>query len=39
VSAPILVTGRFVEERTARAAEAIRVYWESMRASPPRERK
>ena len=26
----ILVTGRSVEELTARAAEAIRVYWEHM---------
>jgi predicted RNase H-like HicB family nuclease len=28
----ILVTGRSVEELTDRAAEAIRVYWESTRA-------
>ena len=27
----ILVTGRSVEELTARARDAIRVYWESMR--------
>jgi len=27
----ILVTGRSIEELTARAAEAIRVYWEHMR--------
>ncbi len=27
----ILVTGRSMEELTARAAEAIRVYWENMR--------
>ena len=27
----ILVTGRSVEELTTRAAEAIRVYWESVR--------
>ena len=27
----ILVTGRSVEELTARAAEAIRIYWETMR--------
>jgi hypothetical protein len=28
----ILMTRRFVEEPTTRAAEAIRLYWESMRA-------
>jgi predicted RNase H-like HicB family nuclease len=27
----ILVTGRSVEELTSRAAEAIRVYWSTMR--------
>ena len=27
----ILVTGRFFEELSARATEAIRVYWESIR--------
>ena len=27
----ILVTGRSVEQLTARAAEAIRLYWESVR--------
>jgi predicted RNase H-like HicB family nuclease len=34
----ILVTGRSVEELTDRAAEAIRLYWESVRTdrSPPR---
>lgn len=30
----VLVTGPTVEELTARAAEAIRVYWESVRAEP-----
>jgi len=29
----ILVTGRSVEELTGRAAEAIRIYWESARAT------
>jgi predicted RNase H-like HicB family nuclease len=29
----ILVTGRSLEELTGRAAEAIRVYWESVRAA------
>ena len=30
----ILVTGRSVEELTDRAAEAIRLYWGSVRTSP-----
>ncbi|MBK5294413.1 MAG: type II toxin-antitoxin system HicB family antitoxin [Acidobacteriia bacterium] len=31
----ILVTGRSVEELTARAAEAIRVYWKTTRTERP----
>ena len=31
----ILVTGRSLEELTARAREAIRVYWESIGADRP----
>ena len=31
----ILVTGRWLDELTARAAEAIRLYWESVRADLP----
>lgn len=30
----ILVTGRSAEELTARATEAIRIYWEMLRAEP-----
>jgi predicted RNase H-like HicB family nuclease len=32
----ILVTGRSVEELTARAADAIRLYWESVRTDRSR---
>ncbi|MBI2684797.1 MAG: type II toxin-antitoxin system HicB family antitoxin [Acidobacteria bacterium] len=33
----ILVTGRTVEELTARAGEAIKIYWESVRVRPSAE--
>jgi len=33
----ILVPGRYVDELTDRAAEAIRLYWESVRTWTPRD--